>query len=236
MVLKTVTEIGEHEDQRGEPALVAGARRGDQVAIRELIRRLNPRLFRVARGVVDTDAEAEEVVQEAYLAAFTKLDSFRGEARFSTWVTRIALNAAAMRKRAARPHESYDTVIETGTETSSVVPFPGVEIERPEAAVARREVRDILETAIATLPAPLRVVFLMHESEGMDVRSIAMDLGLNPITVKTRLFRARRRLRTLMEKELAGGFASVFPFDGQRCQALTERTVVALAARGVLKN
>lgn len=235
-MLKTVAEIGGHEDRRGEAELVAGARQGDQAAIRELIRRLNPRLFRVARGVVETDAEAEEVVQEAYLAAFTKLDSFRGEARFSTWVTRIALNAAAMRRRAAWPHESYDTVIETEMEGASIVPFPGVEIERPEAAVARREVRNILETAIATLPAPLRVVFLMHESEGMDVRSIAKDLGLNPITVKTRLFRARRRLRAVMEKELAGGFASVFPFDGQRCHALTERTVAALAARGVLKN
>ena len=224
-----------HEDGASEAQLVVGARAGDPAAIRELIRRLNPRLFRVARGIVDSDAEAEEVVQEAYLAAFTKLDGFRGEARFSTWITRIALNAAAMRRWAARPHESYDTVIEIDLDQTSVVPFPTTTIERPEAAMARGQVRDMLEAAIASLPAPLRVVFLMHESEGMDIRAIARDLGLNPITVKTRLFRARRRMRTFMEKELAGGFGSVFPFDGKRCHALTERTMRSLAERGLVK-
>lgn len=235
-MLKTIVQTEGHDRPLSEAELVAGARDGDPAAIRELIRRLNPRLFRVARGIVETDAEAEEVVQEAYLAAFTKLEGFRGEARFSTWITRIALNAAAMRRRAARPHESYDTVTEIDRQQTSVVPFPATEIERPEAAMARREVRDMLEAAIATLPAPLRVVFLMYESEGMDIRSIARDLRLNPITVKTRLFRARRRLRALMEKEMAGGFSSVFPFDGKRCHALTERTMRILAERGVVRR
>ena len=233
-MLKTAHSV-ELEGRASEAELVSSARDGDPAAIRELIRRLNPRLFRVARGIVDSDAEAEEVVQEAYLAAFTKLDGFRGEARFSTWITRITLNAAGMRRRAARPHESYDTVIEIGTEQTSVVPFPTTNIERPEAAMARGQVRDMLEAAIASLPASLRVVFLMHESEGMDIRAIARDLGLNPITVKTRLFRARRRMRAFMEKEMAGGFASVFPFDGKRCHALTERTMRRLAERGVVR-
>lgn len=234
-MLKTVAHKTGDGAGPSEADLVAGARAGDPAAIRELIRRLNPRLFRVARGVLDTDAEAEDALQDAYLAAFTRLDTFRGEAQFSTWVTRIVLNAAAMRKRGARPHESYDTVIETDTHQTSVVPFPGGEIERPEAAMARREVREILEAAIATLPAPLRVVFLMYESEGMDIGAIGRDLGLNPITVRTRLFRARRRLRAVMEQELAGGFSSVFPFDGTRCQALTERVMVGLAGQGVLR-
>src|SRR5690606_24247797 len=119
----------------------------------------------------------------------------------------------------ARLHESYDTVIEAAPVSGSVVPFPVSEIERPEAAMARRQVRDMLEAAIAALPAPLRVVFLMHEAEGMEIRVIARDLGLNPITVRTRLFRARRRMREFMEAEMAGGFASVFPFDGARCHA-----------------
>lgn len=235
-MLKTIIQQAGQEDGPSEEDLVAGAWAGDQAAIRELIRRLNPRLFRVARGIVDSDAEAEEVVQEAYLAAFTKLETFRGEARFSTWITRITLNAAAMRRRAARPHESYDTVVEIDRGKASVVPFPMTETERPEAAMARREVRDMLEAAIASLPAPLRVVFLMHESEGMDIRSIARDLGLNPISVKTRLFRARRRMRAFMEREMAGGFASVFPFDGRRCHALTERTIQSLAALSVVKR
>ncbi|MAN77753.1 MAG: RNA polymerase subunit sigma [Rhizobiales bacterium] len=235
-MLKTIIQSAGHEKGPSEENLVAGARTGDQAAVRELIRRLNPRLFRVARGIVDSDAEAEEVVQEAYMAAFTKIDTFRGDARFSTWITRIALNAAAMLRRSARSHESYDTLIEVGGDQTRVVTFPMTETERPEAAMARREVRDMLEVAIGSLPTQLRVVFLMHESEGMDIRSIARDLSLNPITVRTRLFWARRRMRALMEKEMAGGFASVFPFDGKRCHALTERTIQGLAVRGVVRR
>lgn len=211
-----------------EADLVAAAREKDEASVRELIRRMNPRLFRVARGIAASDAEAEEVVQEAYLAAFTRLDTFRAEARFSTWITRIALNAALMRARKARPHETYDTVTEIERASDTVLPFPGSGTDQPDTALGKRQVRDLLERAVAELPENLRLVFLLREAEGMTTRAIARDLSLNPVTVKTRLFRARLRLRRSIERRLSGGFDAIFPFGGARCAAMADRVVAAI--------
>jgi len=215
-----------------EAALIDAALRHDEPAVRELIRRHNPRLFRVARGILDSDADAEDAVQEAYLAAFTRLHAFRGEARFSTWITRITMNAALMRRRAARPHEEYDTVTEADPAPGAVVAFPGYSPEAAETAVGRCEMRRILEQIVAALPTDLRLVFLLREAEGLSVMTIARDLMLNPITVKTRLFRARRRLRTALEARLKGGFDSIFPFDGARCANMADRVIAQLRDAG----
>jgi RNA polymerase sigma-70 factor, ECF subfamily len=223
--------IREDAARRDEWGLVAAAREGDESAVRELIRRLNPRLFRIARGIVASDAEAEEVVQDAYLTAFTRLDDFRGEARFSTWITRIALNAARMRARRTRVGEEYDTVSEDDV-GSRILAFPGQQPDRPEAALGRAQMRGMLEEAVAELSPDLRLPFLLREAEGMSILAIARDLSLNPVTVKTRLFRARRRLRTAIERRVRGGFDAVFPFDGARCAGMADRVVARLRAAG----
>ena len=211
-----------------EAELVEAARVRDEAAVRELIRRMNPRLFRVARGIAASDAEAEEIVQEAYLAAFTKLDTFRAEATFASWITRIALNAAMMRRRRARAHEEYDTVTEIDRSKDTVLPFPRCGTDQPDVALGQRQVRELLERAVAELPSDLRLVFLLREAEGMSTRDIARDLSLNPITVKTRLFRARLTLRRAIERRLRGGFEAIFPFGGARCAAMADRVVAAL--------
>lgn len=215
-----------------EADLVADARSGSEAAVRELIRRLNPRLFRIARGIVASDAEAEEVVQDTYLAAFTRLDQFGGAAAFSTWITRIAVNTALMRTRRARPLQDYDTVTES--DTPHILAFPGQRPETPDAALARTQIRNLLERAVADLPSDLRLPFLLHQAEGMSVLSIARDLSLNPITVKTRLFRARRRLRQALERQVHGGFDAIFPFDGARCRAMADRVAAELKRRQVV--
>lgn len=214
-----------------ETALVDAARAQDEAAVRELIRRMNPRLFRVARGIVDSDSSAEDVVQETYLAGFTRLQSYRGEAAFSTWMTRIAINAARMQRRRTRPTEEYDTVNETDESGADILIFPGF---GAEAARGRSELRVMLETVIADLPTDLRLVFLLRETEGLSILEIARDLGLNPITVKTRLFRARMRLRAGLHSRLNGGFDAVFPFDGARCANMADRVVMQLRAEGRL--
>lgn len=216
------------EPTTAEAELVTRAKQGEEAAIRELIRRMNPRLFRIARGIVFTDADAEEVVQESYLKAFTHLDTFRTEARFSTWIIRIAINTARMRLRSARPQEEYDTVTEPRNATESVLAFPGQEANMPEAALGRTQIRALLESTVAQLPSDLRLPFLMREAENMSVRAIARHLSLNPITVKTRLFRARRRLRTALEERIHGGFDAIFPFDGARCAGMADRVVADL--------
>jgi RNA polymerase sigma-70 factor (ECF subfamily) len=224
MIPKVLIPVADLRDL-SEEHLVARARIKDEAAVRELIRRCNPRLFRVARGMLDSDAEAEEVVQEAYLTAFTRLGEFRGEARFSTRITRITINAAGMQKRRTRQHEDYDTVAEKESGDAQVVVFPGGGLLEPDAVLGRAQTRGFLEVAVSELPPELRLVFLLREAEGMSVLAIARDLRLNPITVKTRLFRARRRLRSALEARLQGGFEAVFPFDGARCANMANRVV-----------
>lgn len=216
----------------GEGDLLAAAAAHSEPAVRELIRRNNPRLFRVARGIVSTDAEAEDVVQETYLAAFRRLDSFRGASAFSTWITRIAINHALMHQRRKRPEEEYDTVIESAA--TSVLHFPGSPLETAEAQLGRHQFRRTLEELVNGLPSELRLVFVLSETEGMTTKEIGRDLELNPITVKTRLFRARRWLRSDLERRMKGGFDTIFPFDGARCASMAERVVQGLNAQGYL--
>ncbi|HQU68712.1 MAG TPA: RNA polymerase sigma factor [Albidovulum sp.] len=218
--------------QSSETELVDAVRSGSEAAVRELVRRLNPRLFRVARGIAPSDAEAEEIVQEAYLTAFTRIDRFRGEARFSTWITRIAINAALMRARRAHPVEEYDAVKED--DQNRILSFPGQRPELPDTALGRAQIRALLEQAVAELPPDLRLAFLLHEAEGLSVLDIARDLSLNPVTVKTRLFRARRRLRGAVERRIRGGFEAIFPFDGARCAGMADRVCAGLRKMGKL--
>lgn len=216
-----------------EAALVEAARQHDQTAVRELVRRLNARLFHIARGLMPSDAEAEEVVQDAYLAAFAHLDDFRGSARFSTWIIRITLNCAGMRLRRKRPETEYDTVNETMGQTAgrdgAVLHFPGSNPEAAEAALGRQQTRAIIEAAVAELPTDLRVIFLMHEASGMTLADIARDLSMPLGTAKTRLMRARHQLRRIIAARIQGGFDTIFPFAGRRCAAMADRVVARLA-------
>lgn len=212
------------QNQRNFDPLIEAARNGDEQAIRVLVQQLNPRLFRVARGIVDSDAEAEDVLQQSYLLAFTRLDQYRGEAAFSTWITRITINAARMHLRGRRNEDPYDTVTETPAHRSAESePF-----EAPEDGAMRRQAGRLLKDAVSRLPEPLRLVFLLREVEDMDIREIAHDLRINPITVKTRLFRARRRLRATLEASVKSGATDLFPFDGARCAAMADRVVAEL--------
>ena len=214
-----------------EAELVAAARSRDEEAVRELIRRLNGRLYRIARGMMPSDAEAEEVVQDAYLSAFTHLDDFREAARFSTWITRITLNCAAMRLRKHRPEQQeYDTVRERNLRGAGVLALPGCDPETAETALARMQTRAVIEAAVAELPSDLRLVFLMHETAGLGLHDIARDLSLPLGTVKTRLMRARHRLRRIITARIRGGFDSIFPFAGRRCAGMADRVAGLLRA------
>src|SRR5690606_21958108 len=131
-----------------DPELVAMAQRGQRGAFRELMQRCNQRLFRVARAVVRDDAEAEDVVQEAYTHAFAHLATFRGEASASTWLTRIVLNEANGRLRRRRPSVDIATFEASAQEDSRVISFPSpTGSEDPVASAARAQIRELLEHA-----------------------------------------------------------------------------------------
>lgn len=219
-------------DGCSDAQLVELARQGGESAIRALVKRNNRRLFRVARAVLRSDDEAEDVVQETYVRAFTKLDSFRGDASFSTWLTRIALNEAMGRARRPRAIASM-----AGSNGSAAGPYGGDVIMFPtaptppadaDAELARKEVRSLLEQAVDGLPDPFRAVFILRDIEEMSTEETADHLSLRPETVKTRLHRARRLMRAAIEKRLSAGFSELFPFDGARCERMADRVVERL--------
>jgi RNA polymerase sigma-70 factor (ECF subfamily) len=209
--------------------LVALVLAGDGPAFAAIMTRYNQRLFRVARGVVRDEAEAEDVLQEAYVRAFAALPDFRGEAGLGTWLTRIVLNEALGRMRRRRPTEQLDVLdqdVQTGD--SRVVMFPGVNAPNPEAAAARSEVRRLLERAIDDLPEAFRLVFVMRDIEEMSIDETAANLAIRPETVKTRLHRARRLLRKNLDDKLSTVLRDTFPFQGARCSRITQAVMARL--------
>ncbi|WP_378944200.1 RNA polymerase sigma factor [Mesorhizobium sp. ANAO-SY3R2] len=220
-------------DGRADEELVALARQGGEGAVRVLIKRNNQRLFRVARAIMRNDSEAEDVVQETYVRAFTRLGSFKGDAAFSTWLTRIALNEALTRMRRRRPVAGIEELDASASKDGGqVIMFP-TSLIPPEADVelGRRQARELLEQAIDELPAAFRVVFMLRDVEEMSIEETAAQLSLKPETVKTRLFRARRLMRSAIERRLSAGFVEVFPFDGARCERMADRVVERLRLR-----
>ena len=211
--------------------LVARAQAGQRGAFRQLMQRCNQRLFRVARAVVHDDAEAEDVVQEAYTHAFAKLSTFRGEASLSTWLTRIVLNEAngRLRQRRQRPKVDIAAIGIASREDPRVIAFPSrFGSEDPAATAARTQIRGLLEHAIDALPEAFRLVFVMRDVEGCTVEETAATLGIRAETVKTRLHRARRLLRVALHDSLAATLDEAFPFLGPRCARMTEAVLARL--------
>jgi RNA polymerase sigma-70 factor (ECF subfamily) len=213
-----------------ERKLVERAKGGDPSAFRAIMERHNRRLYRLARAVMRDDSEAEDVVQETYLRAFTNLAKFRGESSLATWLTRIALNEALGRKRKQRATVTLASV-ETAQETSAqIIQFPAMNTEPdPERSAARHEIRKLLERAMDALPEPFRLVFVMRDVEEMSIEETASHLGIRPETVKTRLHRARRLLRQSLDGQLASTLKGMFPFAGARCARITAAVLNRLA-------
>jgi RNA polymerase sigma-70 factor (ECF subfamily) len=216
-----------------EPELVGFARAGDREAFRAIMTRCNQRLFRVARAVVRDEAEAEDVLQEAYTRAFAAISDFRGEAGIATWLTRIVLNEAHGRLRSRRPTVELDAVEAAqeagGPGGGQVLNFPNMSKSGdPEADAARAQIRRLLERAVDDLPEPFRLVFILREVEELSAEETAVHLGLKVETVKTRLHRARRRLREALDAQLADVMIGAYPFLGARCARITEAVLQRL--------
>lgn len=210
--------------------LVGLARGRDEAAVRAITKRYNRRLFRIARSILRNDAEAEDVVQETYVRAFTGLDMFRGDAAFGTWITRIAMNEALGRLRRRRPTVDWETY-GVNRHQAEIINFPAsMAGSDPEQSMAQGEIRAVLERAIDELPDAFRAVFVARIVEGMSVEETADLFGLQPETVKTRLHRARLLLRAELDKQLGPALTSSFPFDGRRCDRMTEVVVAHICA------
>ncbi|MBY5690624.1 RNA polymerase sigma factor [Rhizobium leguminosarum] len=210
--------------------LVPLAKMGNEPAIRAIVQRHNQRLFRAARAIIRNDAEAEDVVQAAYVKAFTNLATFRGDAQLSTWLTRITLNEALGRARARKNTTGLEEIdMQTMAPGGEVLQFPSsLSATDPETELARSQARHLLENAVDELPDDFRAVFVLRDVEGMSTDEAASYLGIRPETAKTRLHRARKMMRQSIEKQLSGAFSALFPFDGARCAFMADRVIAAL--------
>lgn len=206
----------------------------DPAAVRLMTERNNQRLFRAAWSILGNRAEAEDAVQSAYLHGFVAIDTFAGRSSLSTWLTRIAINEALARKRAAmRRRAQLDAESITDLDHYREKLMSGsADRSGPDGALAIKQIRSLLESAIARLPAEFRVVLVLREIEGMTVEEIAETLDLVPATAKTRLHRARRRLREMLTPELQASLVGAFPFAGADCASLTDRVLAELGCEG----
>jgi RNA polymerase sigma-70 factor (ECF subfamily) len=219
----------QRHDTRDEFDLVRRAAQGEERAVRIIMQTHNRRLYRVARSIVRDGAEAEDVLQEAYLNAFQSLAGFRGDASLATWLTRIVLNEALQRVR--RHTDTPASQVELPSQWAShVIPFPvnGIAAADPERAMAQRQLFQLVERAIDELPQDFRTVLVARIVEGMSVDETAALLGIRPETVRSRLHRARRTLRVTLADQIGPLFSDVFPFDGQRCERITNAVVARL--------
>ena len=178
-----------------ESALVERARNGDSAAFGELISKYERRVYRMARQITQNDEDAEDVLQESFLKAYEHLDSFQGQSKFYTWLTRIAVNESLMklRKRKSDRSVSLDENIETDEEP--IVREIAVWEDTPEQRYSQEEMREILDKAIEGLKPIFRTVFILRDVEEMSTEETAEALGLSIAAVKSRLLRARLQLR-----------------------------------------
>jgi RNA polymerase sigma-70 factor (ECF subfamily) len=198
----------------------------DELAVRAMLRGNNRRLFRIARGILRNDAEAEDVVQETYIRALTHLDGFRGESSLSTWLSRIAINEAMGRLRGQRVTRQRDSLPLERPE-AEIIQFPAASND-PEKSMAQRQIQEVVEHAIDELPEPFRLVFITRVMEEMTIEETAELLSVKPETVKTRLHRARALLRQNVERKIGPVILEAFPFAGRRCERLTEAVLKRL--------
>lgn len=204
--------------------VVERARNGDPVAFELIMRRYNQRLYRLARSIVKNGAEAEDVVQEAYVRAYEKLADFVGPGGFSAWLGKIVINEALGRRRkSGRVISLEDYVKETGAGFDQ----PGFNQRwadtmkskepSPERLAANSELGRLLEGAINSLPDNFRTVFVLRAIEGMTVLETADMLSIRPETVKTRFHRARQLLQVALGAQCDVAMPSIFPLGGEHC-------------------
>jgi RNA polymerase sigma-70 factor (ECF subfamily) len=195
---------------------------GDTSLFEILMRRYNQRLFRVARGILADDAEAEDVMQEAYVRAFRELARFRGEARFATWLTRIACHEALAR---AHKRRRFVRLVPSGGGEPPEPPSPAI---GPEREMENRELQTVLRDAVEILPDPLRTVFCLREIEGLSTEETAGALDLSIENVRVRLHRAKRSLRQTLDTRIGQEVRRLYLFNGPLCDRMVESVFARL--------
>jgi RNA polymerase sigma-70 factor (ECF subfamily) len=193
---------GEAPPDDGE--LLVGLRAGDDAAYERMVRSYMPRMLSVARRFLRSEEDARDAVQDAFLSAFRSIDRFEGNARISTWLHRIVVNASLMKLRTRRrkPERSIEELMPGFLEDGHLEQPPSEWAKLPEDQAAQRQLRELLLERIHELPEGYRTVLMLRDIEELDTEETAKALELTPGAVKTRLHRARIALRGLLEPHL----------------------------------
>ena len=211
--------------------LVERAANGDELAFERIMRKNNRLLFRTARSILKSDAEAEDALQEAYLRAWRALSTFRADSKLSTWLVRIVINEALGRLRRRKsaqviPLESVMESFDQQTQESTEEDDPNRE---PDRLAMRSQVRRLMEARIDMLPEAFRTVFMLRAVEELSVEEVATALEIPEATVRTRFFRARSLLRESLSRDVDLVISDAFSFDGGRCDRIVANVLTKLA-------
>jgi RNA polymerase sigma-70 factor, ECF subfamily len=204
--------------------VVQRIRAGETSLFEVVMRRYNQRLYRVARAILRDDAEAEDVMQQAYVNAYQHLDQFAHRSTFSTWLTKIAVHEALARARRRGRLDSTEASYGSDGETMDALKSPEPDPERQAFA---GELGALIESAIEAMPEHYRVVFVMRDVEGLSTAESAECLDITEETTKTRLHRARMLLREALYQRAGIESGAAFPFQATRC----DRIVAAVLER-----
>ena len=203
---------------------------GNARAFEAIMRRHNRLLFRTARSILKSDADAEDAVQDTYLSAWRALGTFREDAKLSTWLVRIVLNEALKRvRRRASNVVMFDTGAAIGEEQLEAS-MEADHDQEPELAASRAEMRRLMESRIDELPELFRTVFMLRAVEEMSVEEVSAVLDIPETTVRTRFFRARAQLRESLSRDMDFALEDAFSFDGARCDRIVAG-VLAIVTR-----
>lgn len=195
---------------------------GDIGLFELIMRRYNQRLYRIARGVLRSEAEAEDAVQDAYISAFYRLGQFSATGNFGGWLCKVVFNQALMRRRKLK---SGPVLISESSGTQSgdqIMCSLESESDNPERETGNAQARRLLERAIDELPQPFRTTFILREVDQLTVTETAEILDIPEATVKTRTYRARKLLRSELDTEFSNAVKNAFGFAGKRCDRIVE--------------
>ncbi len=196
-----MTSTESRREPLSDEELVESAKQGDPDAFPQLVKKYSRRILRVGRNITNNDEDAEDVLQETFLKAYTHLDGFQGNSKFYTWLVRIAMNEALMklRKRKGDKVVSLDEQLDTGedTVTREIAVWEG----NPEDRYSQEEIREILDKTVASLPEAFRTVFMLRDVEELSTEETAGVLNLSIPAVKSRLLRARLQLREKLTRQ-----------------------------------
>ena len=203
-----------------DDSLISRICAGETACFEPLMRRHNERIYRTVRAVLGDDADVEDVMQQAYISAFQHLDRFEGRARFSTWMTRIAINEAYARLR-----KRYRTEPAPWEDEHAMAEEPEAAGPTPEQIAARQEIHTLLERAVDTLSVPNRTVFVLRVVQGLSTAETAECLKISEEAVKTRLHRANEALRLWLAEQVGDLVQDAFRFYRPRCDAVVSQVM-----------